>query len=354
MSAQQSDETHRDRRTWAGSRHRQELVGCASEMFEIQMTEITVVVCTYNRRGSLAKALESIANSAMPEPTAWEVLVVDNNSSDGTREAVEEFCSRYPNRFRYRFEPQQGKSYALNAALREAKGDVLAFTDDDVVVDSAWLVNLTTPLLGGKWFGSGGRTLPQGNFSLPRWFPVQNRHALGALALYDLGPHAQQMSEPPFGNNMAYRKQMFQKYGGFRTDLGPPPGNEVRGEDSEFACRLLSAGELLCYQPLAVVYHEVPPDRLTKRYFRRWFSAKGHQEFCELEISSQAKSLVHKFPLLLLARILVRTLLWMVTIKPSKRFSYVIEMAYLAGQIKEFWTRRRSRGNRKDKRPHRS
>src|SRR5208282_2321290 len=90
------------------------------------MLNITVILCTYNRCQSLARALDSVAAQTFSESVEWEVLVVDNNSRDQTRDVAEDFCRRYPGRFRYLFEPRQGKSYALNAGIREARGDILA------------------------------------------------------------------------------------------------------------------------------------------------------------------------------------------------------------------------------------
>jgi len=82
--------------------------------------KITVIVCTYNRCQNLAKALDSVAVSTLPDSIKWEVIVVDNNSSDQTREVVEDFCCRHPGRFRYIFEPRQGVCNARNAGIREA------------------------------------------------------------------------------------------------------------------------------------------------------------------------------------------------------------------------------------------
>src|SRR5215469_1547003 len=98
--------------------------------------DITVVLCTFNRCERLRKALESIAASVVPQGVTWEVLIVDNNSTDRTMSAVKEFLKRDPERFRYLFEARQGKSYALNSGLKEARGDVVAFVDDDVTVES--------------------------------------------------------------------------------------------------------------------------------------------------------------------------------------------------------------------------
>src|SRR5271157_2306584 len=111
-----------------------------SSIFPI--VNVSLIICTYNRCGSLLRTLESIAASEPPS-VEWEVLVVDNNSADQTRAAVEEFASRHPGRFRYVFEPNQGLSNARNAGILAARGAVIAFTDDDVIVDTSWLLNLT-------------------------------------------------------------------------------------------------------------------------------------------------------------------------------------------------------------------
>ena len=136
---------------------------------------ITVILCTFNRCQSLVKALSSVALSRLPESVTWEVLVVDNNSCDQTREVVEDFCARYPGRFRYLFESEPGKSHALNRGIAEARGDVLAFMDDDVMVDPMWLQMLTAALLKGMWAGCGGRILAEWNCPRPRWLPESER-----------------------------------------------------------------------------------------------------------------------------------------------------------------------------------
>jgi cellulose synthase/poly-beta-1,6-N-acetylglucosamine synthase-like glycosyltransferase len=95
---------------------------------------------------------------------------------------VKDFCRRYPGRFRCLFEAQQGKSYELNAGVREAHGDVLAFMDGDVTVGPTWLQNLTAPWCDSEWAGSGGRILPAETFSPPRWQCVKSRYSLAPLA----------------------------------------------------------------------------------------------------------------------------------------------------------------------------
>ena len=301
----------------------------------LKTMKITVIVCTYNRSQLLGMALESIAASALPNSVEWEVLVVDNNSRDQTREVVEDFCRQHPGRFRYLFEPQPGKSYALNAGIREARGDVLAFMDDDVTVEPTWLKNLTAGLQNNRWVGAGGRILPVWPCSPPGWLPLTGPHALAPLAMFDLGTEAGELAEPPFGTNMAFRKTMFERYGGFRTDLGPRPGSEIRSEDTEFGRRLLAAGERLRYEPSAVVYHPVAESRLQKRYFLAWRFAKGRADIREFGVPRDAKWHVGGIPLYLFRRLAVWTVRWMLAFKPAGRFDCKLKLWGVAAQILE-------------------
>jgi glycosyltransferase involved in cell wall biosynthesis len=216
----------------------------------------------------MARALESIAASEMPSGVDWHVVVVDNNSKDETRQMAEAFCRRDPAHFRYAFEAEQGKSFALNHGIREASGDVLAFVDDDIVVEPDWLFELTHPLSDGRWAGTGGRVYLPKDFSPPSWMAIEGSQSLlSILAQFDLGPETCEMTRPPIGNNMAFRKEVFKKYGGFRTDLGPTPGSQIRYEDIEFGSRVMKSGERVLYVPTAVVRHDVEKERLKKEYF---------------------------------------------------------------------------------------
>lgn len=303
--------------------------------------KITVILCTYNRHHLLEKALNSISAQSVPASIEWEVLVVDNNSSDQTRRVVERFYRQCPARFRYLFEPQTGKSHALNAGIGEARGDVVAFLDDDVTADPTWLENLTAPLHNPEWAGSGGRILPVWTSAPPRWISTRGRYGLAPLAMFDLGEGAGELAEPPFGTNMAFRKELFQKYGGFRTDLGPRPGSEIRNEDTEFGRRLMLAGERLRYVPSAVVHHYVPPQRLEKKYFLSWWFDKGRADIREYGIPWDTTWFAGGIPLYLCRRVAVWTLRWMVTLEPAQRFSCQLKTWTVVGSIVE--CRRQSR-----------
>ena len=312
----------------------------------------TVVLCTCNRCESLAKALASAARLQLPESVDWEVLVVDNNSSDRTREVVQEYCGRFPGRFRYLFEPRQGKSHALNAGIREARGEIIAFIDDDVVVEPTWLSNLTAGLHDGQWAGAGGRILPQTPIVPPDWIPLQDRYALAPLALFDPDLEAGQLDEPPYGTNMAFHRRVFVAYGGFRPDLGPGSdgGHPQKSEDSEFGHRLIAAGERLRYEPSAIVYHAVPPSRVQKSYFLDWWFDKGRADVRAFGVPADAKWRIAGVPLHEFRRLAAAMLRWAVAGTPRRRFGAKLRVWIAAGAIEESYRLAGEAGRRRSRR----
>ena len=317
---------------------------------------VTVILCTYNRCGILAKALSSIAASKLPDGVGWEVLVVDNNSTDRTHETVEEFCRQYPERFRYLPEPRPGKSYALNSGIRSAQGEILAFMDDDVIVEPAWLQNLTLPLLRyNAWSGSGGRILPGETVPIPFWLSLDGPYGMGGMvaALFDLGDKPGELDRPPYGTNMAYRKAMFEKYGDFRTDLGPSPDKAVLrpNEDTEFGRRIMAAGERLRYEPSAIVYHPISEDRLTKQYFLGWLFDCGRAATRELGRRPDILGIPRRYltiPKIVLTMLTPRALQWAFASTPQRRFYHKCFVWMAAGQIQEIRRQAREADLKKD------
>ena len=268
---------------------------------------ITVILCTYNRAETLSKALESVAFSELPESVEWEVLVVDNNSRDQTHDVVEEFCRRYPGRFRYLFEPQQGKSHALNSGIREARGDILAFMDDDVTVQPTWLQNLTAALHNKDWAGAGGRILPEQTFTPPHWLALKGPYAMGGVLA-----------------------------------LGPGPDENIPrfNEDTEFGRRLKSAGERLRYEPLAIVYHGVPENRRRKEYFLDWYFGFGRALVHEGGRGRDVWGIPRPYFGILktgTTSMIELTLRWMLAVKPQQRFFYKALVWREAGRIAEMY-----------------
>jgi GT2 family glycosyltransferase len=292
-----------------------------------------------------------VALSVMPESVEWTVLVVDNNSNDGTLKVVEDFCNRHPGRFRYIFEPRQGKSRALNTGIREARGEVLAFMDDDVTVEPTWLRNLTSLLHDSGYAGAGGRVLLESSFSPPPWLGLKEPYNLGgALAQFDLGDSPGELLGPPCGTSMAFRKDVLERCGGFRTDLGPCPGSEIRGEDTDLGYRLLADGERLRYEPSAVVYHPVPESRARKSYFLKWYFDHGRTMVRGwgrgrdiLGIPRRGLTTLK----LIGTRLPVQALGWVLSVNPHRRFYRKCWLWVTVGQISEIyrqWCDLRARG----------
>jgi len=235
--------------------------------------KFSVIIATYNRADELPRTLESLKAQEVNEP--WEVIVVDNNSSDNTREVVEGVKS-FPVPLRYVFEKEQGRSAALNAGIRAAQGEILAITDDDVRVDPHWLVNSERALGELNCDYVGGKALPIWSGKRPDWLPNRSGKHWGVIALLDYGPEPVEFGDRvPLGVNMAFRREAFERAGLWDNSIGRKAGTLLGQEVREWAQRARAAGLRGFYSPDLVVHHVIPEDRLTKKYFRRWFYWHG-------------------------------------------------------------------------------
>lgn len=231
---------------------------------------ITVAICTYNRAQRLGQTLDEMVRQHVSPSIDWEILVVDNASTDDTAEVVDRFRERAEVTVRYVREPRQGLSHARNTAVRVARADIVAFTDDDVIPEPDWLSALVDAFRAHDCSGVGGRVLERWEFEPPEWWTEIRDEVGAAIVSFDPGGGSRPLEQAPFGANMAFRREVFERHGGFRTDLGRSGDDLLSGEDTEFGRRLLRAGEVLWYAPAAVVHHPVSPDRARKAYFRRW------------------------------------------------------------------------------------
>jgi ADP-heptose:LPS heptosyltransferase/glycosyltransferase involved in cell wall biosynthesis len=242
---------------------------------------ISVVICTYNRAEILRQTLEGFVAVAGAAPSPWELIVVDNNSSDATAVVCQAFAAKLP--LRYIKEPRPGKSCALNTGIDTATGELIALTDDDVDVEQGWmgaLVSAATSYPSADFFG--GKVLSRWQGQPPRWF-VENKDMLRSNPRVDLGEEAitlRRGSEPALiGANLAFRRALFVAKARFREDLGPKgdgsKGGRVGPEEFEWEARLLDAGHEGIYVPDAVVHHRDPLWRMTGTYVRHWYVQAG-------------------------------------------------------------------------------
>jgi glycosyltransferase involved in cell wall biosynthesis len=241
------------------------------------MSDVTVLICTFNRAARLAETLDSLARSRAA--LSWDVIVVDNNSRDRTRDVVTSRIGGYPVALRYMFEPQQGKSNALNAGLAHARSPVVAFTDDDVRLAPGWLEAGCRPLLGdAKFEYSGGPVYPIWEERCPEWLDRERSDLWGTLAILDYGGETfvfEDRKRVPLGANLAVRRSLIDRIGGFEPSLGRTGTSLLGQEQAEFFCRSRAAGARGLYVPEMAIEHHVPASRLTREYFRRWWYWKG-------------------------------------------------------------------------------
>lgn len=237
---------------------------------------ISVVICTHNRSPYLRKALESLARQEGALPP-WEVLVVDNASTDETRQVVAAARGRLPD-LTYVFEPRLGLSVARNRGVQEAHGPIVAFLDDDAVAGPHWLAATIEAFGGEDVVAVAGRITLIWSKPRPWWLPEQLE---GYYTQLDLGddPVALGPSRYPLGANMSVRAHAFATAGGFRTDLGR---RGTRGllsnEEKEFFGRVRALGGSLVYAPRAHVGHHVPPERASVRWLVRRLLDQGRSE----------------------------------------------------------------------------
>jgi len=227
--------------------------------------KVTVAIPTYNRADFLRQTLAGLVAQQFPRDH-FEVLVIDNNSRDNTAAVVAEFASTRPAP-RYIREEKQGLDHARNRALAEARGEIIVFGDDDILVKPDWLAQITVPLLadaGHRVGAVGGEVIPVFPDGLPDW--VREWHAPLAFRP-DLGPLPARHS--PMGANLAFPKWVFAQLGPFHTALDRAAGNYFSGGDSEMIRRVRAAGLEVWFAPAAAVQHQMPASRTTFRYAAR-------------------------------------------------------------------------------------
>jgi glucosyl-dolichyl phosphate glucuronosyltransferase len=232
------------------------------------MLTFSIVLCTRNRAELLRGALESILAIDYPADR-FELVVIDNASTDATPEVVRACAPRASFSVRYVFEERPGLSIARNRGIREALGQYLFFTDDDELVDRAILrEHERVARAYGARAAQGAREL-QFVAGRPEWLHGGLAETLGETPALPEGPADVAL----YGANMCLRRDLFDSFAGFREDLGK--GAAGYSEDTELAHRLHAAGEAIVYAPTAKIYHVIGPDRATPQFFRRNSFEKG-------------------------------------------------------------------------------
>src|SRR5271157_386989 len=236
---------------------------------------ISVAVATHNRAGELRLTLSSLAGMTAGDQD-YEILVIDNGSSDQTSEVVHEFLPRFRGRLRYVFENRLGLSHARNRAITEARHDIIGFLDDDVDVEPHWVERISEAFESGDYAAVGGRAFLAYPVPRPAWLDEVGECLLTKV---DLGA-VRRLAQPDelYGLNLCIRREWFDRVGSFRTDLGRIGECLLSSEEEELLNRFVAAGGQLLYEPGAVVAHRVDANRLRRRWFlsRIYWGKRGH------------------------------------------------------------------------------
>jgi glycosyltransferase involved in cell wall biosynthesis len=239
---------------------------------------ISVAICTFNRAESLRRTLASLVMIRVPRDVGWEIVIVNNNSTDHTDQVISEYMSRLP--VRREFEPSVGKSYALNRAIDVATGDYILWTDDDVLVDAGWLTAYVEAFR--RWPEAavfGGRIKPRYEAPVEKWV-IESESVLGGpYAIRDFGDDVHPLSADdedhfPYGANWAIRAAEQQAFR-YDTQLGPVPNRIRNGEETDLMHRLLESGATGYWIPGAIVEHCIGRDRQTVRYIAAYYESRA-------------------------------------------------------------------------------
>lgn len=234
------------------------------------MVRISLVIATYNRAEQLMTTLVSVAAQSLA-PEAWECVVVDNNSTDATRERVAAFGACHPElHIRYIFEREQGLSAARNAGIAASQGDIIAFVDDDERIVPDFLgayVDLFD--LHPEAMAAGGCIIAEYPTGHPRWMSRFTEQPIANPMNYGATVRVFPKGKIPGGGNMAFRREALVRVGIFDTSLGRTGKSLIGGEESDLFERMAAVGIHPYYVPRAVMYHIIPAEKLTREYFMR-------------------------------------------------------------------------------------
>ncbi len=258
-----------------------------------QKTELSVIICTRNRAKQLTTVLQCLGTQKNIENLNWEIVIVDNNSNDNTKEVSYAFCEGSNLKINYVFESNIGLSNARNTGVSASKGSYILFLDDDVLIPKEFICNALFGLSEFNEFDIFGyRVLPDWEtkqlngqetqviiLKKPFWATFKKPFNLiqSFLPIHDLGgeplQYPNRRAKNPIGASFLVKKEVFEKLGSFRDDLGA--GQSGVCEDTEFFWYAMLKNYKILYWPYASLYHPVTKERLSIGYLHKWYFNLG-------------------------------------------------------------------------------
>ncbi len=271
--------------------------------------KISIIISTYNRSKLLEITLKNLLSLNCDNSFKYEIIIVDNNSNDNTKETVQSYISKNK-RFKYLFEPKQGVSNARNTGINNAKGEILAFTDDDVKIEEDWLQNIVNFSYNQDFDALGGKVIPLYPIDTPQWIKDCNDILCGPIVCHDYGETIQTYNNlmlPFIGANMIFKHKTLDEIGGFNVLIGLGLG--TMGEDSEIFRRLQKYNKKIIYNPNIIIFHPIERNRMNLKYIAQWHISQGkYLTFKNLEINNKALICIFGVPRYLFREVI--NLLW--------------------------------------------
>ncbi len=284
--------------------------------------KFSVIICTYSRPHQLKNVLSQLCRQMEKMGPEIEIIVANNNSPYPTPTLLETFAA-VDKRIKHIFVKPQGKSYALNAAIKMAQGDWLIFTDDDVVLSDNWLLTIQQVISQNNLECCVGRVLPRWDYPAPEWY---DERMGGVLVQVNLDSNT---AKYLVGANMIIRRNIFEKYGYFNEAM-------PRFEDSEFSLRI--AGQVkITYKPEILICHPVSYERLQKDYFRQWYYDMGR--LIDVRIFEKEENKVFDVPRWVYRAYVTHQVGSWSNQKPNDQFFHELQMARFQGLFKAQWAK---------------
>lgn len=257
------------------------------------MIRISLIIATYNRAEHLVKALESVVCQNLRREE-WECIVVDNNSKDNTRELFDKFCSLHSDcNLRYIFEQKQGLSHARNAGIVAAQGEIVAIIDDDERINEEFLAAYLEVFdTQSDAMSAGGRVVAQyDECERPEWMSALTEQPIANPMDWGKSVRVFPKGHIPAGGNMAFRREVFDRFGLFNPELGRVGERLIGGEESDLFARLERAKAKCYYVPNAIMWHLIPKRKLSAQYFDSLCYNIGVSQRLRAEIEHRTTSL---------------------------------------------------------------
>ena len=257
---------------------------------EIFINMLSIIICTYNRAKYIGPLLDSISKNDYPT-SDYEIILVDNNCTDNTRGVCEQFVATHPEiRLRYVVETEQGLSAARNKGIKEAKGEVIIYVDDDALVDTDYIRIYAEHFAAHpETMAAGGPIEPLYETQEPSWMSPYTKALLTAWMNYGDKVREYPNGRYPGGGNAAYRKVVFDKVGLFNTKLGRKGTALLASEEKDIFDKMKALGMLVLYLPSPVLHHIIPQTKLEEDYFNRLTLQIGKSERMRTLAISKAK-----------------------------------------------------------------